>query len=243
MRFLLIFIVLVTLSYADETQRIEAIVKDITNLRTDYGKCMSELKAYKKSSKASKVSDCSKYKKELKKHRVLAKKYKKVLDQAIKQNTKLISKLAKYKEFDSILKVSAQDNLPTDVKTLQRELKKYKLLLKIRDKKIKRLQSGNSASFDTAENTIPKLLMKDKYRDEIASKIETFKPSSFRLKQNSEIFDAPNANVVANWKQNRSFTSNQKIGNWIKITGYFINKKWQKAQNEMWIEKDKTIKR
>lgn len=261
MKYLWISLLLVTLSHADETQRIESIVRDITELRTDYGKCMSELKRYKNAPKETKVQDCSKYKKESKKYKALVAKYKKLLAKAKKENKALKQKVSEYAQSES---EAPSANLPTDVKTLQREVKKYKLLLKIRDKKIRQLRGGSSAvstpapSVKQSTNKIPALVMKDKYQKQtpsstnmpkpkkvtkLTNKIETFKASSFRLKVDSDIYDAPSANVVAGWKKNRSFTSNQKLNGWIKITGYFVNKKWRSAKKELWIDEANVIKR
>jgi hypothetical protein len=30
---------------------------------------------------------------------------------------------------------------------------------------------------------------------------------------------------------------------WIKISGYFVKRKWKKAQKEMWVKSAQTIKR
>jgi len=35
----------------------------------------------------------------------------------------------------------------------------------------------------------------------------------------------------------------KKKKNWVKITGYFIDKKWKKAKKEMWIKDSKVSKR
>ena len=85
------------------------------------------------------------------------------------------------------------------------------------------------------ENPFPKLLLK---RNQKISKykITYFKPSSFRVKNETFIYDKPNGKKVVKWEKNRSFTSNQKTQNWIKITGYFVDKKWRKATEPLWIK-------
>jgi len=42
--------------------------------------------------------------------------------------------------------------------------------------------------------------------------------------------------VLEQWEKHTSFTSNVKSKNRIKITGYFVNKKWRKASKEMWVD-------
>jgi len=32
-------------------------------------------------------------------------------------------------------------------------------------------------------------------------------------------------------------------GKWIKITGFFVDKKWKKAKNELWVKKINTVNR
>ena len=54
MKILLGSLVLVSFLYADEMQRIESILQDITNLRSDYEKCQASLDS-KKSIKVNKI--------------------------------------------------------------------------------------------------------------------------------------------------------------------------------------------
>ncbi len=84
-------------------------------------------------------------------------------------------------------------------------------------------------------NVFPKLMPKEK--------VQTFKASSFRLKNSSSIYDAPDGNMIDAWEKKRSFTSNKKIGSWIKITGYFVDKQWRKAKVEMWVKELDVSKR
>ena len=69
------------------------------------------------------------------------------------------------------------------------------------------------------------------------------KGRTYRLKQESAIYDTPDGKVIAVWEESTSFTSNIYKGKWIKITGYFVNKKWRKSTEEMWIKAKDTIKR
>jgi len=96
-------------------------------------------------------------------------------------------------------------------------------------------------------NTFPKLMpkTKDMKTKEIKLKkpkteLQTFKASSFRLVNDAVIYDLADGKEIAKWEKHTSFTSNVKMSNWVKITGYFLNQRWRKAKKEMWI-KDKDI--
>ncbi len=69
------------------------------------------------------------------------------------------------------------------------------------------------------------------------------KASSYRMKNETAVYDKVNGNVVAIWEAKTSFTSNVRQGNWVKITGYFVHKKWQRAKKELWVQSKDTIKR
>lgn len=73
--------------------------------------------------------------------------------------------------------------------------------------------------------------------------LQMIEPSAFKLNKESEIYDAPNANVLEKWEEGTSFTSNQKYKNWIKITGYFIDKKWRPSKRELWILEENVVKK
>ena len=71
-----------------------------------------------------------------------------------------------------------------------------------------------------------------------------FEASAFRVSVDVSIYDAPNGKVVSTWEAMKSFTSNQKRGGWIKITGYFVDKKWRPSRDEsLWVEERFTKKR
>jgi regulator of replication initiation timing len=74
--------------------------------------------------------------------------------------------------------------------------------------------------------------------------IVTFKASPFRLKNEAIIYDNfENPKPLMRWEAGRSFTSNQRTQGWIKITGYFKNKVWQAAAQELWVRESDVIKR
>lgn len=175
----IIFIILVMLSfvYSDEMQRIEAIVKDINELRGDYEKCQSELKVQKPTKISAKILTCQSAQNE-------ALKYKKLYEKEKQKNIAL-------------------------------QTKSYK-----------------------QENAFPSLMMKKEYQTKAVEveEIVSFKASSFRLKVDSIVYDSIDGNKIVEWQKNRTFTSNKKTKNWIKVTGYFVDRRWQRAKDEMWIK-------
>lgn len=77
-----------------------------------------------------------------------------------------------------------------------------------------------------------------------STKLENFSPSTFKLLKDNEIYDSIDGNVVKNWSKNRKFTAYQRVGDWIKISGYFNNGKWQSSKEVIWIRanEDSVIK-
>lgn len=117
------------------------------------------------------------------------------------------------------------------------------------------------------DNPFPQLMMKEEKKDtsakpekrlidkeeapnsleesmsEDAEEVILEKGRTYRLKQESAIYDSPDGKVIAIWEEKTSFTSNIYKGKWIKITGYFVNMKWKKSTDEMWIKEKDTVKR
>lgn len=76
-----------------------------------------------------------------------------------------------------------------------------------------------------------------------AEQIVSEKASAYRMKNEASVYNAIDGKVVAIWEAKTSFTSNVTQGEWIKITGYFVNKKWKRADKELWVKKLHTRKR
>jgi len=125
-------------------------------------------------------------------------------------------------------------------------------------KKVTKRVESKSICLD--ENPFPQLMMKDEKavrpvlpkkrlidKEEVPNSLEEVmsedlkevileKGRTYRLKQESAIYDVPNGKVIAIWEEKTSFTSNIYKGRWIKITGHFINMKWKKSTEEMWVK-------
>ena len=167
MKILLTILLFLSFLNADEMSRIEAIVSDITQLRSEYDECKEKLKI---------------------------------------------------KESDNILYKR--------IEKLEKELKNKNNLLKSKEKIIKKLRKK--------KENFPKLMMKDEVgqKDELVR----FKATSYRLKYDSIIYNGINGKMITKWVKATSFTSSVKTKSWIKVTGYFVNKKWIPSKKDMWIK-------
>ena len=240
MRLLIIVLFIVTSVLADEMQRIEAIVEDISTLRNSYEECQKELSL---KPKTLEVLSCEKEDKKIEDLQIL-------LQDESEKNTILLKEIGEYKKSS------------LNIQDLKNQIIDYKKLLQIKENenislknKITKNKCKPKIIVKKSENTnlFPKLIMKDEYKKVVLKKevtkeitkeiIKEFKASAFRLKEQSDIYDSFNGKVVQNWEKETSFTSNIGTQNWVKITGYFIDKTWLKAKKDLWIQKDKVLQR
>ncbi|MFH0710209.1 MAG: IMCp domain-containing protein [Pseudomonadota bacterium] len=68
-------------------------------------------------------------------------------------------------------------------------------------------------------------------------------PSAYRMATIASIYNAPNGTKVDMWEAGRSFTSGTSNGGWVKITGYFVNRVWQSADEDYWVKESDVIRR
>ena len=68
-------------------------------------------------------------------------------------------------------------------------------------------------------------------------------PSAYRMASNAPVYSAPGGSVVDTWEERRSFTSGTANNGWIKITGYFVNRVWTRADQELWVKESDVIRR
>lgn len=66
---------------------------------------------------------------------------------------------------------------------------------------------------------------------------------AYRFASNAGVYNGINGTKIDMWEQGRSFTSGTSNGGWVKITGYFVNRVWQPAGEEMWVKESDVIKR
>lgn len=141
-------------------------------------------------------------------------------------------------EMGSMEELNARNREPfeKEIETLKKDLDSSKKLLAKKDKEIQSLNSKIN-NIETPDSQFPKLIMKDEYSNK-DSNITYFKAMTFRLKDDSYIYDDANGKKIEIWSKNTSFTSYMKKDGWVKITGYFIDKRWVSAKDrEMWVKK------
>lgn len=68
-------------------------------------------------------------------------------------------------------------------------------------------------------------------------------PSAYRMASDAPVYNAPNGRVVDTWEARRSFTSGTTANGWVKITGYFVNRVWQRADQDLWVKESDVIRR
>jgi peptidoglycan hydrolase CwlO-like protein len=68
-------------------------------------------------------------------------------------------------------------------------------------------------------------------------------PSAYRMSTNASVYNAPGGSMVDTWEARRSFTSGTASNGWIKITGYFVNRVWTRADEELWVKESDVIRR
>ncbi|MBE0514184.1 hypothetical protein [Sulfurimonas sp.] len=130
-----------------------------------------------------------------------------------------------------------------EINRLEKIVKKQEFLLKTKESNENNLLIYSNRCEE--ESPFPDLMMKEEHKKSSPDKNEiiTFTASAFRLKTESVIYDAANGEKIELWEKGTSFTSNSMMDGWIKISGYFVKRKWKKAQREMWVKQAQTIKR
>ncbi len=258
MKLLLIIFIFTFSLNANEMKRIEAIVSDITKLRVDYEGCKTEAKIYslqlKDERERNKIlleeinSFKNLYKREIEyENKIL------ILENRVKKQNKLLKTKENCRKG---LIVKNQDFLKTKVKSKKTLINKEKtieniVLVKCEEPnsfpkllmKKEFLQNDKKVKETVIKKELPKIkkIVEPKKRE--VEKLERFKASAFRLNKNALIYDKLNGRKLYEWAEGTSFTSSIKTQNWIKITGYFVDKVWMRSSKEMWIKISDVIKR
>ena len=212
---IIIFItfLLLTAVNADEIQRIESIVNDISQIKKDYKLLEKEKQTYLQDLQASQIENAN-----------------------LKSDLELYSNFTKKEKIYKNRIISLENQL----NSLRKEVKTKELNSNEKEIVVEKCLTSQS---NEQTNSFPKLQMKDEYKESEESDVIYFKASSFRVNKQATIYDAVDGQKIDEWEKLRSFTSNQRVENWIKITGYFVNKMWQPSENEMWIQSNDIIVR
>ena len=231
---------------ANEISRMESIVEDIEKLRSNYTKCMKEL--------VLKTDVDNSANSELKKMQKLMEEYKVLLEEEKVKNTLLLSQKNEKLTLDEKSNKIKENILETKLKdekikneSLSRNLKiKYEKIIKDKDNiiislrnKIKITKKPIMVKKEICEdeNPFPSLMMKENKEEKISAATLNLKVGTYRLNQESEIYDGINGNVLFLWEDKSSFTTTKVTQDWIKVTGYFVDKKWTKAEKNLWVKK------
>lgn len=230
MKFLISILFILISLHADEMQRIENIVNDIAKLRVDYEECTTALKQQNKESVPFKAIE---YKSE-------------ESSEKDNNNDKLLK--SEIASLQLLLKAQEETIKAQESKIKELELKKISSEKVVVTKEVQSPKVVCKEAKDT--NVFPKLAMKEnlvvKEQERSSGADESIKEVEagvFRLNSDSTIYDSINGNKIEQWEVERSFTSNIQSENWIKITGYFTDKKWHPSEKEMWIMLKKVTKR
>jgi seryl-tRNA synthetase len=78
--------------------------------------------------------------------------------------------------------------------------------------------------------------------EEVKIKLEAFTPTTFELTRKSNIRNAPWKDIVKVWDKGKRFTAYNNSGDWIKISGIFIDGKWTAVNDELWTHNSNTRK-
>lgn len=76
-----------------------------------------------------------------------------------------------------------------------------------------------------------------------AESVKKSAPSAYRMASDAPIYNAPGGRVVDTWEARRSFTSGTSSNGWVKITGYFVNRVWTRADQDLWVRESDVIRR
>ena len=265
MKFFYLVLVFAPLLMANETERIDDIVSDITKLRHAYEQCQSSLDQTQtnnaslvsklkvrdveaeaqEESVTRQIEDLRASKQALiQKNKAQAfeltqaKKRIKVLEQMVADQRAHIASFSPASK-PMVKPCSCKDDNPFP-KLLPKTAPQPEIVVK---KQITKLTDDTHVESKKivqvpkkVEATVVKTTSPTK-KAPVTAKREYFNPTTFHLMQESHIFDAPEGKIVHTWEKKRSFTSNEKQGSWIRITGYFVDGKWRSAKREkLWIK-------
>ncbi|MDX1295150.1 MAG: hypothetical protein R3302_02715 [Sulfurimonadaceae bacterium] len=225
---------------ANEIERIESIVNDVTKLRTNYEICQQKLMVAEAEVKSgAQVADTAKYdSNDLYKKKIAA------LEKALESSRE-----------NERLSERSLEHANTQIAQLQKLVSEQKQHIEVLSD-VKPTQVVTKVVTKTVEvpkpcpdpNPFPKLMMKEEKTEpkSAARSGETvyFEACAFRVTEDSDIYDAPDGKVIERWEAKTSFTSNQKRDGWVRITGYFVEGKWRPSRDRtLWVREALTLKR
>ena len=67
--------------------------------------------------------------------------------------------------------------------------------------------------------------------------IENIAPKTFELAKDAVLKDEPGGKIVDIWFEGSRLTTHQKMGDWIKVSGYFPQGRWAKTRADFWVKR------
>ncbi|MDD3836151.1 MAG: hypothetical protein PHS42_11885 [Sulfurimonas sp.] len=238
MKTLLMFFLTLSLLQSDELKRIESIINDIAKLRVEHEECQRalELKGILKV-ETTKEYDSKNYEQTIE----ILKAKNSDLNKKIEEKIKIVKNSKNEIEIYKKEVKTKEDKIKTLKKQLALLEKNKKNKPKIVVKEVIKEVVKEKKIYPKDDNVFPTLMPKNvnkiKEAIEDKEKIEVTKPTTYRLKSDSKIYNKFDGDETYLWEKDRSFTSNIRTQNFIKITGFFVNLEWQSAEEELWIKK------
>ena len=115
----------------------------------------------------------------------------------------------------------------------QEPLKKQVVDIKVTDEQKRRQADKLALELERKKSTKPVS----------GTSIKRSAPSAYRMATIASIYNAPNGTKVDMWEAGRSFTSGTSNGGWVKITGYFVDRVWHRADEDYWVKESDVIRR
>ena len=222
----------------DEIERINSLVKEVESMRMGYEKCQEELKLCNKSLRPSSSSTKEmEYKKSLENLQAINAEKEKKIKNLQNQIINLKSQIQNYK--------SSLKNKDLRIASLEKEVKKLQLLRQKNKQKSKACTSTQKSVILLKKEKQQHLLLDNEKRVIVKEdyKVTITRPKTFRTLNEADIYDKPGGKKIDRWEKGRSFTSYMDAGEWVKITGYFIDRKWTKANRDLWIKRSDAFER
>jgi len=198
---------------AGEIQRIDSMLKSISNLRDTNVKLEGELSVCNIQLKDEQEKNII-----LKSELDLYSNYPPKEEDYKQRIKKLKNQL---KEANNLLKTKEKCSEKIIIKTI------------VKKEKVKTKENNLINQIIEEENPFPKLKLKSKY----------VKASAYRVNKEAAIYDGINGTEIEKWEVKTSFTSNQETDKWIKVTGYFVDKIWRKSLRDIWVKQEDATRR
>ncbi len=132
--------------------------------------------------------------------------------------------------------VSDVNNVQTD-NTEALEQKVKRLEKKVRELTLALKQKEAKAHIKQKTPMKPKVSVKTKPKKK-SSQIGTY-----RLLRDAYVYNEADGEILYTWEKGRSFTSSKHTDRMIKVTGYFVNRIWRKAEKDMWVKSENAFRR